>query len=251
MSSELSPPDRKSAIVADAQPSFRYPQVDRPMSIHLQRQIEGLKQKILFVGTLVEEAIAKAVSALIKRDRQLARSVIDEDDEIDRMEVDVEEEVLKILALYHPVAADLRFVIAVLKINNDLERMGDLARNIAKRVVFLTNCERFDLPVEFRAMASKTQSMVKQCLDALVSTDPELARQVRESDDEVDLLRRNIQNQITDQIQIHPERAECLLRLTSVARHLERLADMATNVAEDVIYMAEGEIVRHRSTDGL
>ena len=214
--------------------------------------MDVLKQKILFVGTLVEEAIAKAVSALIKRDKNLARSVIDEDDEIDRMEVDVEEEVLKILALYHPVAADLRFVIAALKINNDLERMGDLAQNIAKRVVFLTKCERFDLPVEFRGMAAKTQAMVKQCLDALVNSDPELARRVRDADDEVDVLRRDIQDQITRQIEQHPDRAECLLRLTSVARHLERLADMATNVAEDVIYMVDGEIVRHsRPVEGL
>ena len=214
--------------------------------------MDVLKQKILFVGTLVEEAIAKAVSALIKRDRNLARSVIDEDDEIDRMEVDVEEEVLKILALYHPVAADLRFVIAALKINNDLERMGDLAQNIAKRVVFLTKCEQFDLPVEFRNMATKTQAMVKQCLDALVNSDPELARRVRDADDEVDELRREIQDQITRQIELHPDRAECLLRLTSVARHLERLADMATNVAEDVIYMVDGEIVRHsRPVEGL
>ena len=214
--------------------------------------MDVLKQKILFVGTLVEEAIAKAVSALIKRDQNLARSVIDEDDEIDRMEVDVEEEVLKILALYHPVAADLRFVIAALKINNDLERMGDLAQNIAKRVVFLMKCEKFDLPVEFRGMATKTQAMVKQCLDALVNSDPELARRVRDADDEVDELRREIQDQITRQIELHPDRAECLLRLTSVARHLERLADMATNVAEDVIYMVDGEIVRHsRPVEGL
>src|SRR5277367_5814507 len=147
------------------------------MAIHVQRQIENLKQKILFVGTLVEEAIAKSISALMNRDRNLARTVIDEDDEIDRMEVDVEEEVLKTLALYQPVAADLRFVVAVLKINNDLERMGDLAKNIAKRVLFLTQCERFDLPGDFRSMAAKTQAMVKQSLDALVNSDPALARQ--------------------------------------------------------------------------
>ena len=107
----------------------------------------------------------------MNRDRNLARTVIDEDAEIDRMEVDVEEEVLKTLALYQPVAADLRFVVAVLKINNDLERMGDLAKNIAKRVLFLTQCERIDLPGDFRSMATKTQAMVKQSLDALVNSD--------------------------------------------------------------------------------
>jgi phosphate transport system protein len=215
------------------------------MAVHLQRQIESLKQKILFVGTLVEEALAKSVSALVNRDRNLAKAVIDEDAEIDRMEVEVEEEVLKTLALYQPVAADLRFVVAVLKINNDLERMGDLARNIAKRVMFLMQCERIDLPGDFRSMATKTQAMVKQSLDALVSSDPALARNVRESDDEVDQLRRSIQQSIEQQIVKHPTQTECLMRLTSVSRHLERIADMATNIAEDVIYMVEGEIVRH------
>lgn len=219
------------------------------MAVHLQRQIENLKQKILFVGTLVEEAIAKSISALTNRDRNLARSVIEQDAEIDRMEVDVEEEVLKTLALYQPVAADLRFVVAVLKINNDLERMGDLAKNIAKRVLFLTQCERIELPADFRSMAAKTQAMVKQSLDALVGSDTILARKVRESDDEVDQLRSNIQRHIEQQIVHNPKQTECLMRLTSVSRHLERLADMATNICEDVIYMVEGDIVRHHRSE--
>ena len=218
------------------------------MAKQLPRQIDGLKQKILFVGTLVEEAIAKAISALINRDLNLANVVIDADTEIDRMEVDVEEEVLKILALYQPVAADLRFVVAVLKINNDLERMGDLARNIAKRVVFLASCERYDLPVDFRGMAKRAQSMVKESLDALVNSDPVLAQRVRESDDEVDASRKTIEKEIEKQITAHTDRTDCLMHLSAVARHLERIADMATNIAEDVIYMVEGEIVRHHRT---
>jgi len=222
------------------------------MAKQLPRQLDGLKKKILFVGTLVEEAIAKAISAMINRDANLANSVIEADAEIDRMEVDVEEECLKILALYQPVAADLRFVVAVLKINNDMERMGDLARNIAKRVVFLANCDRFDLPVDFRGMASRAKSMVKLSLDALVNSDSALAQSVREADDEVDALRRSIEEQIKEQITNHIERADCLMALSSVARHLERIADMATNIAEDVIYMVEGEIVRHvRKTDAI
>lgn len=218
------------------------------MAKHLQRQIDALKQKILFVGTLVEEAIAKAVSALVNRDRNLARAVIEEDAEIDRMEVDVEEEVLKILALYQPVATDLRFVVAVLKINSDLERMGDLAKNIAKRVLFLTSCDRIELPPEFRSMAAKAQWMVKNSLDALVNANTALAYAIREADDEVDALRRSINDTIQKEISLNPDRAEPLLKLTSVSRHMERLADMACNVAEDVIYMVEGEIVRHHRT---
>jgi phosphate transport system protein len=216
------------------------------MTKHIQRQTEVLKQKILYVGTLVEEAIAKAIAALINRDAALAKKVIDADNDIDRMEVDVEEECLKILALYQPVAADLRFVVAVLKINNDLERMGDLAQNIAKRVVYLSKADPMELPIDFRSMAAMSQVMVKQSLDALVNSDTTLARQVRGEDDEVDQARQQIRDQIFEAIRKNPGRVEYLLKLNSVSKHLERLADMATNVAEDVIYMVEGEIVRHK-----
>jgi phosphate transport system protein len=216
------------------------------MSRHLQRQVETLKKKVLQVGSLVEEAIAKAVKSLLSRDLKLAEEVIGADDIIDRTEVDVEEEVLKTLALHQPVAADLRFCVAVLKINNDLERMGDLARNIAKRARFLTKCQPFNLPPDFREMATRTQSMVKQSLDALVNADAALAQKVREADDEIDRLRKQVEHVVEDQIEKTPEQTECLVKLISASRHLERLADMATHIAEDVIYMVEGEIVRHQ-----
>jgi phosphate transport system protein len=219
------------------------------MTKHIERQIEGLKEKILRVGTLVEEAISKAITALINKDTSLAQRVMASDEDIDRMEVEVEEECLKILALYQPVAADLRFVVAVLKINNDLERMGDLARNIAKRVAQLARAEPVDLPPEIRTMATLTQEMVKQCLDAVVNADPALARQVREEDDAVDEARMQIRQKILRGIKSSPDRVESLLRINSVSKHIERLADMATSIAEDVIYMVEGEIVRHRITD--
>ncbi len=219
------------------------------MTKHIIRQIDTLKQKILDVGTLVEESIAKAISALINRDSAMAQRIIKDDDIIDHMEVEVEEECLKILALYQPVAADLRFVVAALKINNDLERMGDLAKNIAKRAVWLGKNDPMDFPVDFRPMAMQAQHMVKQSLDAFVNASPAIARQVRAEDDEVDESRSRIRDQIMAMIQRKPERTEYLLKLNSVSKHLERLADMATNVAEDVIYMVEGEIVRHRSAD--
>jgi phosphate transport system protein len=215
------------------------------MPKHLQRQIDQLKQKILFVGSMVESAIANAVSALVERDENLAAKVLEEDAEIDRMEVDVEEDCLKILALYQPVAVDLRFVVAVLKINNDLERMGDLAKNIAKRVLYLAKVDRVDVPVDFRAMAVRAQDMVKRSLDALVTADSSLAHRVRQDDDELDGMRRMIHEEIRAAVRRRPEQTETLLKLYSVAKHLERLGDMATNVAEDVIYMVEGDIVRH------
>ena len=217
------------------------------MTKHIERQIETLKERILRLGTLVEEAISKSITALINRDTALAQRVITNDAAIDAMEVEVEEECLKILALYQPVAADLRFVVAVLKINNDLERMGDLARNIAKRVTQLEGGDPYDLPPEIRTMATQAQEMVRQCLDAVVKRDPTLARQVREEDDIVDEARQRIQRRVLQGIKDHPENVENLLRINSVAKHIERIADMATNLAEDVVYMVEGDIVRHRA----
>jgi len=210
------------------------------MTRHIERQVELLKEKILRLGTLVEEAISKSITALINRDTHLAQRVMASDEEIDQMEVEVEEECLKMLALYQPVAADLRFVVAALKINNDLERMGDLAKNIAKRVSQLSHGEPCELPPEIRTMAMQAQEMVKQCLDAVVNSDPSLARQVREEDDAVDEARQKIRRTILQGIKSHPEKLENLLRINSVSKHIERIADMATNIAEDVIYMVEG-----------
>jgi phosphate transport system protein len=219
------------------------------MTRHIERQIDQLKQRVLIIGTLVEEAISKAITALINRDVPLAQRVIESDAEIDRMEVEVEEECLKILALYQPVAADLRYVVAALKMNNDLERMGDLAKNIAKRVGQLAQGDQADLPPQIRPMAIKTQEMVKQCLEAVINADPALARYVREQDDIVDNARQEIRDQVLEGIKANPENTDNLLRINAVSKHFERLADMATNVAEDVIYMVEGDIVRHRAND--
>lgn len=216
------------------------------MSLHLLRQIDHLKQQLLFVGTSVEEQIARAVQSLVNRDGDLARRVIEGDDEIDRLEVQVEEECLKTLALYQPVAADLRFVVTILKINNDLERMGDLAVNIAKRSAFLSICPPSDIIDDVRAMAVKAQSMVKRSLDSLVNHDAVLARQVRQDDDEVDALRDSVRQRVGAELRQSPEAAACVMKWNSVSKHLERLGDMATNIAEDVLYMVEGEIVRHR-----
>ncbi len=216
------------------------------MTRHIERQIDTLKERILKVGTAVEEAISKAITALINRDPALAQRVIANDEQIDRMEVEVEEECLKILALYQPVAADLRFVVAALKINNDLERMGDLATNIAKRVGPLATGEPCDLPPEIRTMAMRAEEMVRQCLEAVVRADPTLARQVREQDDAVDDARQRVRRKVMEAIRANPGKLENLLRINSISKHIERIADMATNVAEDVIYMVEGDIVRHR-----
>jgi phosphate transport system protein len=216
------------------------------MSLHFQREIDLLKKKLLAVGAVVEESIARAIAAVMKHDAALAQQVAEGDVEVDRMEVDVEEECLKILALYQPVAVDLRFVIAVLKINNDLERMADLAVNIARRAEYLAGVPKVDVPSNLEDMARKAQMMVKHSLDAFVESDADLAREVCAADNEVDEHNRRMHVLIQDQIRANPKEVNRLLHLLSVSRHLERIADLATNVAEDVIYTVQGEIVRHR-----
>ena len=216
------------------------------MTQHFQREIEKLKQRLFSLCTLVEDSVAQATRAIERRDTTLATAVIDGDVRIDQMEVDVEEECLKVLALHQPVAIDLRFIIAVIKINNDLERIGDLAVNIAERAAFLASQKKLDILFDFPGMAEKAQSMVKMSLDALVNMDSRLAWEVCASDDEVDAMNRDMFIQVQNRIRKNTNRTECLIHLLSASRHLERVADHATNIAQDVVYMIEGEIVRHR-----
>lgn len=216
------------------------------MADSLPWKIDELKGRIQDLGAMVQEAIAKAIKALADKNEHLAQQVIADDVAIDRQEVVVEEGCLRILALFQPVAADLRFVIAALKINNDLERTGDLAKNIAKRVVYLARRPDCGVPIDFGPMAAKASDMVDRSLQAFVLSDVELARRVCHDDDEVDTQRREFHEQILIEINRHPEQTECLLKLYSIAKHLERLADMATTIAEEVITMVEGEIIRHK-----
>lgn len=219
------------------------------MSKRIQREIEKLKQKILALGALVEERVNLAVKALEERNARMAQGVIESDPEIDQLEVDLEEECLKILALYQPVAIDLRFIIAVLKINNDLERIGDLAVDIAERAAFLATQEKLEEPLDFPAMVEKTKAMLRKSLDALVNQDAKTALEVCASDDEVDEMNRQMYRKIESAILKYPEQIDAYIHLLSASRHLERIADHATNIAEDVIYMITGDIVRHRAED--
>ena len=214
--------------------------------LHLQREIEGLKKRILRLGAEVEEAVTMAIKALKEGDVNLARKVIDYDVEIDRMEVETEEECLKILALHQPVAIDLRFVVAVLKINNDLERIADLAANMAKRAFHLGKEQRIEIPDLLLAMVEKAESMQVRSLDALVNLNPELAREVIEDDDIVDNLHRQMYTYVKEAILDDSEDVDAQINLLSISRQVERIADSVTNIAEDIIYMVEGEIVRHQ-----
>ncbi len=190
-----------------------------------------------------------SIKAIESRDMNIAKKVMDTDYEIDDIEVDIEEECLKILALHQPVAIDLRFIISVIKINNELERIGDLAVNIAERAAFLASRKKLDILFDFPGMAEKAQTMVKNSLDSLVNLDSGLAWEVCASDDEVDEMNREMFAKVQEGMRKDPSRLECFLHLLSASRHLERIADHATNIAQDVIYMTEGKIVRHRVED--
>ncbi len=216
------------------------------MARHLQVELEQLKKRILALGAMAEERVRMASKALSERDLQLAEKVIASDHEIDAAEVEVEEECLKILALHQPVAIDLRFLAAVIKINNDLERIGDQAVNIAQRATIILKAPQIETDLDFTLMAQKAQAMLKRSLDALVTLDPDLAYKVCLDDDEVDEIKRQSYDEIKEKIMEMPQLAGVFINLLLVSRHLERIADHSTNIAEEVIYLVEGEISRHR-----
>jgi len=217
------------------------------MSLHLHRDLESLKKDILTMGAMVESAVRKSVRALHERRSALAQEVIDGDERVDRWEIDVEEQCLKILALHQPVAEDLRFIAAVIKMNNNLERVGDLAVNIAEQALFLANEPPLPIPATLTTMSETTMEMLRASLDAFVNRDPIAARAICARDDEVDQYNREIILELEWLMQSEPSTIGARMRLFSAARQLERIADHATNVAEEVVYLVEGEIIRHQS----
>ena len=216
------------------------------MSKHLERDLENLQRDIVGLAALVEEAIHRAIRALQQRDLGLAHEVIKGDGQIDRKQNEVEEECLKILALHQPVAVDLRRITAALMINVDLERMGDLAEDIAERARTLARSSVIPVPEKLQRMTDLTTTMVRESLDAFINLDAQVARMVCRLDDEVDRYNSEIIDEVVRTMQSAPKMVEPGLSLFSATRHLERIADHATNIAEDVIYLVEGEIVRHK-----
>ncbi|QTA90341.1 phosphate signaling complex protein PhoU [Desulfonema magnum] len=213
--------------------------------IRFQKELEKIKKIILSLGTMVEDRVRKAGKLIESRDAFDAGRLIKSDYEIDEMEVEVEEECLKIIALHQPVAVDLRFLIAVIKINNDLERIADEAVNIAQRIEIITKNKSFEFVFDYSVMVEKVEDMLKKSLDALVYFDTDIAFKVCLLDDEVDKIHRDAYDRIKQAMEKRPEHIRYLLNLFLISRHLERIGDHATNIAEEVIYMTEGEIVRH------
>jgi phosphate transport system protein len=217
-----------------------------PMPIHLHRDLDRLAKEVLSVGALVEDATNDAIEALIHRRPDLAQRVLEGDDRIDEREVEVEVDCLKMLALHQPVAADLRYIVAVLKVNNDLERIGDLAVNLAERTQYLATHDPLPIDLEFPRMGELVRRMVRDCLDALVRRDVEVARRVIRDDDKVDEINRSMFVSLQDLMEKDPQTVKRAIHTLSASRHLERIADQATNIAEDVIFMVDGDVVRHR-----
>lgn len=216
------------------------------MTKHLLRDLDHLKKQVLLLGSMVEGAIVKATTALMERRPDLAAEVQHGDDAVDTKEVMIEEECLKMLALHQPVAADLRYIVTVLKVNNDLERMGDLAVNIAERSANLLREEPIRFPAEFETMVATVRRMVHDSLDALIQSDTELARRVLEADDVVDQIHRQMFRDMQAEARSDVAKLSQAVSMISASRNLERMADQCTNIAEDVIFLVEGEIVRHR-----
>ncbi len=222
------------------------------MRAHLARDLEKLSKEILDMGAMVESAATRAIDALENRDVDLAEEVVKGDDKIDMKELQVEDQCLKALALHQPVAGDLRYIVAVLKVNNDLERMGDLANHIAERAVYLAGNPPIGMPARFGEMVRLVREMVRESLESLITQDAELAKKVILTDDTVDEIHWESYRELLGRMRTEEGIIDRAFHTITACRHLERIGDLATNIAEDVYYMVKGEIIRHRyETEGI
>lgn len=212
---------------------------------HFHTELDKIKKMVLTLSTIVEERVNLAVISVMKNDADIAFAIINSDYDVDEKEVEIEEECLKVLALYQPVAVDLRFLVTVIKINSDLERIGDQAVNIAERVQITAKQKTCNFIFDYSTMADKAQKMLHDSLDSLVNLDSKLAHNVIRMDDEVDQIMSEAYDEIKKAMEDDRDCLSYLINLLLISRHLERLADHATNIAEEVIYLVEGEIVRH------
>jgi len=213
--------------------------------IKFEEEMIDLKKRISEMASLVEEMIGKSIKGLKDRNMIIAKDVINSDDEVNNMEVEIDNLCIKILALYHPEAEDLRVVTMIMKINNDLERIGDHAVNIAKMSIPLSEQPPIKPLIDIPRMADKAIEMLKESLDSFMQLDSEMAIQVCIKDDEVDALEPQIVRELITYVMSDSQLMDRALRLIFIARHLERVADLATNIAEDAFYIATGEVLKH------
>jgi phosphate transport system protein len=209
-------------------------------------ELQNLNRKLLDLVAMVEDRVRRAAAVIKTQDKAELQSIILSDYEVDEMEVEIEEDCLKTMALHQPVAGDLRFIITVIKINVEMERIADMAVNIAMCVEAISKSQAKHLVknIDFSTMSEKTIDMLRLSLDALVNRDASLARKVFLLDDEIDACRNSVYNKVKDLIRLHPEHPGCLINTYLLARHLERIGDRATNISEEVIYLVEGIVAR-------
>ena len=216
--------------------------------IRLEEEISKLKKMLFEMATSVEEMIGKSVKAVQENNMILAEEVIKSDDDINKMEIEIDNQCIRILALYHPEAEDLRTVIMIMKINNDLERIGDHAVDISEKAIYLADKPPVKPLIDIPKMAEKAIEMLQESLDSFVNKDGELAVEVCKKDDEVDALEPQIVRELVTYMISDPQTIDRSLTLILIARSLERVADLATNIAEDTYYIASGKILKHHHT---
>ena len=216
------------------------------MERHFDEELKELHKDILKMGVLAQESIFKSIEALKNRDRTEAKEVVDKDDKIDELELAIDEKCIDLIARYQPLASDLRFITTGMKINSELERIADLAVDIAQRVLELVDKPLLKPLVDIPKLSTIAQNMVREAIDAFVNRDAELARKVVLSDSEADKLRNLVQEElINDYMARDPKSADRAVPLLLIARHLERICDHTTNIAEDIIYMVKAKVVKH------
>jgi phosphate transport system protein len=215
------------------------------MERHFHEELNLVKQKILKLGSLVEDMVAQAVSSLVDQDSRLAGETIAWDQKVDALEVEVDEDCIRLLALHQPAAGDLRFITTAMKINTDLERMADQAVNISERAIELNEESQLKPYIDLPVMSQLAQKMLRDSLDAFVRKDTVLARQVIEADNRVDALKDQVFRELLTFMMEDPRTIPRAIRLVLVSRYLERIADHATNIGEMVVYLAEGKNIRH------
>ncbi|MGE5444610.1 MAG: phosphate signaling complex protein PhoU [Ignavibacteriales bacterium] len=216
----------------------------------LEEELNNLKRLLLEMAASVEEMIGKSIKALKERNVILAEGVIKSDDTVNKMEIEIDNLCIKILALYHPEAEDLRTVTMTMKINNDLERIGDHSVNIAERAIYLADKPSVKPLIDIPRMAEKAMEMLRDALDAFVNKNAELALEIRKKDDEADSLQNQVLRELVTYMIADPTVIDRALRLILISRDLERVADLATNIAEDVFYIARGKVLKHNDVEG-
>ena len=220
----------------------------RHTSREYERELQEIKNGLLYLGAMTERAIDRSVKALLERDSDLARQVISDDNQIDKIDVEIEEKCIRLLALRQPAARDLRFITTAIKINGHLERIGDMASNIAEKAIILNEVPQIKPYIDLPRMADIARSMIKESLDSLVHENVELAKKVREEDDTIDQLNEQIFRELFTFMLEDPRKIHASLYIMQISKSLERISDHAAGIADMVVYMVTGKSVRHKSS---